>query len=215
MNLQLSRTSDYAIRLTVFLAGQPAGRPVPQAEIARTQGIPEAYLQKFLPELARAGLVTARRGPRGGYALARDGRLVSVLQVIEAVDGPLALNLCVMHGGPCERIGRCAVHRVWRIAQRQLAALLEETSVLQLAREADAAPGFAGFGGGVLPDLRAGATDAACASSTSPCCRCTSWRCRRCSARCWSAPYGRRAPVARATRHSTTAPGSSRAGSPR
>ena len=135
MNLQLSRTSDYAIRMMVLLAGQPADRPVSRADMAEQQGIPLAYLEKILPPLSRAGLVTARRGPRGGFLLAKPARQVTLLAVIEAVDGPVGLNLCVMAGGRCERSSRCTVHRVWRIAQRQLEALLDETTLAQLACE--------------------------------------------------------------------------------
>ena len=134
MNLQLSRSSDYAIRLMVHLAAEPADTPVSRADIAAAQGIPEPYLKKLLPALVTAGLVGARRGPRGGFRLARAASGVSLLAVIEAVDGPLALNSCMMSGGECGRAPRCPVHPVWRIANRQLAALLEETNIAQLAR---------------------------------------------------------------------------------
>ena len=137
MNLQLSRSSDYAIRLMVYLAAADSP-PVPRSEIADAQAIPEAYLQKLLPVLVRAGLVSGRRGPRGGFQLARPARRVSLLEVIEAVDGPLALNICVDSGTGCPLSGRCAVHRIWCIANRQLVALREETTVAQLACEAHA-----------------------------------------------------------------------------
>lgn len=138
MNLQLSRTSDYAVRLMVQLAAEPEGRPVSRTELARTQQIPEAYLPKLLAGLSKAGLVVGRRGPGGGFQLTREPRRVSLLEVIEAVDGPVALNVCVMRGESCERLARCPVHRVWRIAQRQLIALLEETSLRELAAEGEA-----------------------------------------------------------------------------
>lgn len=138
MNLQLSRSSDYAVRLMVHLASQVDGRPVPQADIASSQQIPEAYLQKLLAALSKAGLVTGRRGPGGGFVLTQEPWRVSLLDVIEAVDGPVALNVCVMRGEGCDRLARCPVHRVWRIAQRQLIALLEETTLRELAAEGNA-----------------------------------------------------------------------------
>ena len=138
MNLQLSRSSDYAVRLMVHLAAQPDGSPVSQADIASSQQIPEAYLQKLLTGLSKAGLVAGRRGPGGGFVLTQEPRRVSLLNVIEAVDGPVAVNVCVMRGDGCDRLARCPVHRIWRIAQRQLVALLEETSLRELAAEAEA-----------------------------------------------------------------------------
>jgi len=138
MNLQLSRSSDYAVRLMVHLAAQPDGVPVSQADIAGSQGIPEAYLQKLLTSLSKAGLVVGRRGPGGGFVLTQEPWRVTLLNVIEAVDGPVALNRCVMRGEGCDRLACCPVHRVWRIAQRQLIALLEETTLRELAAEAEA-----------------------------------------------------------------------------
>ncbi|MCC7493885.1 MAG: Rrf2 family transcriptional regulator [Fimbriimonadaceae bacterium] len=137
MNLQLSRTSEYAVRLMVRLAMESNRKPLAVAELARTQDIPEAYLQKLLPALAKAELVRARRGPGGGFAVARPPAEISLRQVIEAVDGPIGVNSCMLGGG-CHRAVRCPVHRVWRIAQRLLLALLEETDLAMLAAEGQA-----------------------------------------------------------------------------
>ncbi len=134
MNLQLTRTSDYAIRAVVHLAAQPEVALTSRSQIASAQGIPEAYLHKLLPALVRAGLLATRRGPHGGFRLARPAREVSLLAVIEAVDGPLALNVCVSGGAGCERAEHCPVHPVWRVAHRQLVALLAETTIGQLAQ---------------------------------------------------------------------------------
>lgn len=133
MNLQVSRKCDYALRTAIRLA-RADGAAVSLAEIASSQMVPPAFLEKVIATLVGAGLVTSQRGPGGGYRLARPAAEVTLLDVILAAEGSLGLNQCVLGEGSCERQDVCGAHHVWRIAQQQLQALFAETTMADLAR---------------------------------------------------------------------------------
>jgi len=124
--MQLSRAGEYAIRAMLHLAAME-GRGVAQISvISRTWDIPESFLRKILQLLTRAGLVTSSRGSGGGFALARSAAEITLLNVIEAVEGKLFLNKCLI--GP----GFCPVHVVWEKAQRALEEILGGASLADL-----------------------------------------------------------------------------------
>jgi Rrf2 family protein len=87
--MKLSRASDYALHALASITKQDPDRPVPSHVVAQAQGIPERFLLKVLKPLVSAGLLRSVRGPNGGYRLARPAKDITVLQVIEAVDGPI------------------------------------------------------------------------------------------------------------------------------
>lgn len=88
LRVHLSGRTDYALRAALELAAAPSG-PLTTDEIAHRQSIPTSYLGAILAELRRSGIVTARRGPEGGWSLARDPREITLADVIRAVDGAL------------------------------------------------------------------------------------------------------------------------------
>jgi Rrf2 family protein len=135
MTMQLSRSSEYGVRAMVYLAMQPAGRWVGLREIAETQEVPQPYLAKVLRALVNQRLVKSSRGVGGGFGLAKPAAEVTLRQVIEAIEGPLALNRCVLPGG-CPRIPHCPVHCIWREAQARVMELLESANMEDLARRA-------------------------------------------------------------------------------
>jgi Rrf2 family protein len=87
--MKLSRACIYALRALVFLARHQRGGPVPIASIAAAESLPESFLRKTLTGLSRAGVVLAGRGPSGGFLLARPARSITLLEVVEAIDGPV------------------------------------------------------------------------------------------------------------------------------
>jgi Rrf2 family protein len=87
--MHLSRAANYSFQALSYLAAQEPKRLIPSYVIAKAQGIPEKFLLKLLKPLATAGIVASLRGPSGGYCLARPPRAVSLLEVVEAVDGPM------------------------------------------------------------------------------------------------------------------------------
>jgi Rrf2 family protein len=87
--MKLSHAAGYAVHALVYIARQPPGRFVPCRAVARAHGFPETYLRKVLEHLAFAGLLRSAPGPDGGYRLTRPARDITVLQVVEAIDGPV------------------------------------------------------------------------------------------------------------------------------
>jgi Rrf2 family protein len=87
--MKLSHASSYAVHGVVGLAAQPSGRLVPSHVVAQAGSIPEHFVQKILTLLVRAGIVLATRGARGGFVLARPADRITLLEVVEAVDGPI------------------------------------------------------------------------------------------------------------------------------
>ena len=96
--MQLTRAADYAVRVMIHLASQPEGSVVSKTVLAKAAEAPESFLSKILQTLARAGLIQARRGVVGGFLLLPRGAQASLLDVVESIDGPIALNVCLTSG---------------------------------------------------------------------------------------------------------------------
>lgn len=128
--LQVSRRVDYALRAVIHLASeQDAGRVCTISEIAERERLPRHFLEKIFQQLIRRGLVRSRRGPRGGYELGRPAETMTFRDVIEAVEGPIALNVCVGEHPDCSLLGACGMNRVWAEGQRRVMSLFESTTI--------------------------------------------------------------------------------------
>jgi Rrf2 family iron-sulfur cluster assembly transcriptional regulator len=103
MGLQLTHGSDYAIRAMMYLAARPPAELSSLRDVGREQNIPESFLAKIFQNLVHAGLVVSKPGAHGGFALARSASRISVAQVMQAMNGPLSLNRCVLWPETCER----------------------------------------------------------------------------------------------------------------
>jgi Rrf2 family protein len=130
--MQLTRAADYAIRVMLHLASQPAGTVVSKTLLAKAAEAPESFLSKILQTLARAGLIQARRGVVGGFFLLPPGARASLLDVVESIDGPISLNVCVASGAACERYAECPAHKVWLEAQSAMLSVLREAKIAEL-----------------------------------------------------------------------------------
>lgn len=130
--MQLSRQADYAIRSVLFLATSPLSNI---KEIARAQFIPPEYLAKIMQGLVKAGLVNTHRGVHGGVSLTRPPDQITILDVIEAVEGPMAINWCLAEGNECPREYRCAVHDELQQLQNLAAARFAKLNFAMLARK--------------------------------------------------------------------------------
>ena len=131
--MQLTRAADYAVRVMIHLAGLPPGSRVSRSELSAAAECPEQFLCKVLQNLTRAGLVVSRRGNTGGFELEDSRRNASILDVVEAVEGPIRLNVCLTSGHACSRQPWCPAHCVWADAQAALLGVLREASISQLA----------------------------------------------------------------------------------
>ena len=126
--MEISRRTDYGIRVIVDLAALPKNGRASTSEIADRQNIPAPFLAKIISQLSLSGLVSTYRGSGGGVSLARPAAEISLLEVIEALDGPLRLNRCAIEPDACPRNGHCPVHPIWARAQADLASLLSSTT---------------------------------------------------------------------------------------
>ena len=133
MGLQLTRGGEYAVRAMTYLARFPEGHVASLRDIGQAQEIPESFLAKILQILVHAGLAVSQRGAHGGFALARPAELITMRDVIEAVDGPISVNLCTLDPEECERSGNCEVHKAWLRAQEQLMDVLGGVTLSSLA----------------------------------------------------------------------------------
>ena len=135
-SMQLTRAADYAVRVMIFLASLPWGDRASLATIVGASGAPESFLSKVLQALTRAGLITSRRGPAGGFEISPLGRLASVRDVVEAIDGPISLNVCVSVRPSCARRDWCPAHPMWARAQRAVMDVLRNARIADLASSA-------------------------------------------------------------------------------
>lgn len=126
--MELSRRADYGIRVMLHLASLPQNKRASTQDLAVGQSIPAPFLAKIISQLSLAGLLTTFRGAGGGVSLSRHPSEISLFQVIEALDGPIRLNRCLIEPQSCPRERHCPVHNVWKTAQTQLASLLQSTT---------------------------------------------------------------------------------------
>jgi Rrf2 family protein len=115
------------------LASAPAGEWISVRRIAASMTIPARFLPQVMQDLVRAGLVDGRMGRTGGYRLARVPAAISLLDVIDAVEGDSRRATCVLRGGPCGRDGYCAVHHVFFEAQEAMLDRLSEATLAEMA----------------------------------------------------------------------------------
>ena len=132
--MQLSTKGRYAVMAMTDLAGRGGERAVSLAEIAERQQISQAYLEQLFARLRRRGLVTAHRGPGGGYRLARSAAETSVADVVIAVDEPLKAIRCGGGKSGCMKDGaRCLTHDLWEETGRQIHGYLASVSLADVA----------------------------------------------------------------------------------
>ncbi len=132
--MEISRRADYAMRVILDLAMLPSGMRARARDIARRQAIPYAFLQKIIRDLCAAGFIEASRGRRGGVRLARPPESITLLEVLEAMEGPIRLNRCSREPHLCPRSSFCAIHPIWAQAQAYLEQLLGSTTFAEVAK---------------------------------------------------------------------------------
>lgn len=134
--MQLTRAADYAVRVMIHMAGLPPATRIQRTALAGATAVPESFMSKVLQALVRARLITSRRGVDGGFELTRPPERVSLLDVVEAIEGPIQLNFCMMSNDSCERHTSCPAHFVWADAQAAMTSVLKRASLADLAGKA-------------------------------------------------------------------------------
>jgi len=130
----LTRKTEYAIRGMLCLAKLEEGRSMMIGEVSHAMQAPPAFLAKIFQELGEKGLIKSYKGQGGGFALARPAHMITLGQIVEAVEGPIMPNTCLMDGDTCTFKATCPVHPVWRRLQTVTKGILEEVSLKSLAQ---------------------------------------------------------------------------------
>ena len=133
--MELTRKGEYAIRGIIYLARQPAGKVALISEIAEAAQVPQTFLAKIFQSFAKLGIVNSYRGTGGGFTLGRPAASITLREVVEAVEGPILPNRCLLGSGVCDRASGCHVHDVWREVQTSVVTILDSITIEQLAQK--------------------------------------------------------------------------------
>jgi Rrf2 family protein len=131
--MQITRQADYALRAMIYLAKLDPTQRAATSQIAEKQRIPPSFLAKIISQLSIAGLIHTSRGARGGVSMARSPEEVSVLEVVEAIDGPISLNDCTGDPSACPFGEDCPLRPLWCETQAELIDRLRKTNFARFA----------------------------------------------------------------------------------
>ncbi|MBK7897049.1 MAG: Rrf2 family transcriptional regulator [Candidatus Promineifilaceae bacterium] len=133
---QISRRVDYAVRIMIELGMQPEGAYLSARRVSSRTAVPKAFLHKITADLVRAGLILTQTGPSGGLALQKPSNQINLLDVVEAIEGPVCLNICLTRPQECNRDRFCPGHEVWGRLQMMVVAELRNSVLADLVLEA-------------------------------------------------------------------------------
>lgn len=133
--MQITRQSEYAIKTLLELAQNPNAEVVSTRIISENQGIPEVFLKKTVQLLARAGLVSTQRGTQGGVKLAKVADQITIADIIVAIEGPIAFNICLAQENNCPNKGACSVYPVLARAQESFIKELSKETLVDLIKK--------------------------------------------------------------------------------
>jgi Rrf2 family protein len=126
--MQITRQADYALRAMLYLAQMEPTQRAATSQIAEEQHIPPSFLAKIISQLSIAGLIHTSRGARGGVSLARTPEEITILEVVEAIDGPISLNECTHSTSSCAFGDTCPLRPLWCETQAELVQRLRSTT---------------------------------------------------------------------------------------
>ena len=147
--MKITAQARYALRILLDIAVHDDGAPRPIKDIAAAQGISEKFIGRIVIPLRQAGLLATVRGAKGGLQLGRFPDKITLLDIVEAVDGPLSLVHCLSRPGVCVRQGRCAAENAWSGVNEALAGALRN---VRLSDVVETDRRHAGMGGGDGPE---------------------------------------------------------------
>jgi Rrf2 family protein len=134
--MQITRQADYAVRAVLYLAKLGVDHRAATSQIAQEQNIPPSFLAKIVSQLSVAGILQTSRGARGGVSLAKAPEEISLLEVVEAIDGPIYLNECVADNlGSCTFHDDCLIRPIWSSVQVELVNRLKGTNFGQFVQQ--------------------------------------------------------------------------------
>ncbi len=129
----ITKKAEYAINILAELVARDKDRFHSSREVAARHDIPPNLVHQLVSLLQRGGLIESARGPSGGIRLTGEPEKISLLQVIELVDGPMALTRCLSSDNYCVKSGRCPLHNIWKNTQQKMISELEATSIRDIS----------------------------------------------------------------------------------
>lgn len=132
--MYVTRKADYAIRCVLHLSKNPE-QVASVEEISRAMFVPKTFLAKILQGLMKAGIVSSSRGVKGGFQLAKKPKDINLLEVIEAIQGPSAANICAIDRRMCRLSSRCTVHPIWVKLREKVEKELRKQTFAKLSKQ--------------------------------------------------------------------------------
>ena len=134
--MRITKATEYAILAVTYLAKKGKEGPIGLDEIAKKQKVPKSFLAKIAQILTRAGIMRSHRGLKGGFSLAKPASSITLRDIIERIEGPIALEECIINPKECFQSRNCALHKIWRKAQNRLLEVLDGASIADLVKTA-------------------------------------------------------------------------------
>ena len=132
--IRLTKAGEYGLRAVRYLVENGDKSRISIGDISENKKIPEPFLRKLFKPLVQQGIIFSTRGVSGGVRLSRDPKEITVLEVVEALEGPLALNECLLEDASCEFVTECGMYDVWDEAQAAMAKVLRSKNLTDLTR---------------------------------------------------------------------------------
>lgn len=132
--LRLSKKTDYGLLALQYLAAEAPGGVASVRTIAARHDIPIELLAKVLQRLARRGFVVAQKGVHGGYHLARPAASISLAEIVQAIDGPVAITACGRNDEPCEQSGTCTVRTPLSRVKERILSVLQNVTLAEMVQ---------------------------------------------------------------------------------
>ena len=135
MSVLFSRQCEYALQAVMFLALKADGERTSIRELTKKVQIPYHFLAKILQDLTYKGLLVSRKGPTGGFALAKSAKEITLFDIVAAIDGSGFAQNCVLGFPECSGKNPCAVHEKWGSMREELRLMLVSKNIAQMAKE--------------------------------------------------------------------------------
>lgn len=135
MNIAISEAATLAIHALAYLASREDSKPISTGKVAQSFGFSEAHLSKVFQRLNKSGFLKSVRGPQGGFVLAREPDSITLLDIYEAIDGPISRHgTCLLHKSDCE-FGECVFGELLETIPKQIEAHLSKTTLGTFVKE--------------------------------------------------------------------------------
>ncbi|MBO8131988.1 MAG: Rrf2 family transcriptional regulator [Candidatus Marinimicrobia bacterium] len=129
--MKITTKIRYAIRLLIFLA-QRKGKVVFLKDVSEKENISFKYLEQIIPYLKNSGLILSKRGAKGGYILAKKPSQITIKEIVQSIEGPIAIVECVTSPEYCNRRNNCAPNKLWKKLNEQISDTLETITLEDL-----------------------------------------------------------------------------------